>query len=249
MEPMQWEIDIPVLRNRLFKRYIAKVFSVCYLALFLPVLLFTGFDPRLVQAALVVAGAAILVFLLCAPFLRGRFLACYNLDASGVSQGLRQVWNDPKEEGWAKFFIKDALFLSAGGWVAYGRPSGGLFAMEKEVLHLSWDRVLKVVSVPSRRLILLKGDPRPTLAIYCPESNLGQIQASVRAMTAGRTFAVKGEPGGKTPSPSGGETSEKQDRDPRHRQRRAGHVADAEFLPEVQDGNRQDQDRHRRLQR
>ncbi|MCE1237830.1 MAG: hypothetical protein LWW93_15880 [Hyphomicrobiales bacterium] len=191
-QTIAWEIDVPLLGNRLVVLAVAKAFFLAaFLMWALLAFLFAvqgEWDLIGTMAVFVFAitGGVVAVGLLAAALIFGNRLHYrFRLDDAGATC----------ERADRRAARVDTLAVVLG--VLSGKPGvvgSGLLSAAQASIHASWASVASVTPHPSLHAVGLANVWRTTVILYCPPERWQEILAFVAARTAGRAAPRRKNP-------------------------------------------------------
>lgn len=189
---ISWEIDVPLLGNRLIVLAVAKAFFLAaFLMWALLAFLFAvqGEWDLIATMALFVfaitAGVVAIGLLAAALIFRNRLHYRFVLDDDGATC----------ERADRRAARVDLLAVVLG--TLSGRPGvvgSGLLSAAQASIHASWGSVARVTPHPSLHALSLANVWRTTVVLYCPAERWAEILAFVVARTAGNTVPRRKNP-------------------------------------------------------
>ncbi len=180
MEPLQWQIRVPIFRNRVIVKQLGLAVGVPFGLVALVIGLSTGKSVYTLYGLGLVAALLLLSWLFIWVVYRGQYEVEFELDSRGVR--CRTQAEQAKKNKIVNNLTLALGFLS-GRLTAAG---AGMLAQSRQDVFLRWDRVTRVKYKPKSRAILLRGGLTESLALFCAQENYARVERVVRERLAGR---------------------------------------------------------------
>ena len=183
MNRIQWEIRVPMFRNRFILQglTLSIALPLGILAVVM-VIAFAGKDlPDDLNDALILAAIFfVLTALLVLALYGGRYAPGFIVDPDGIINFTRV--RRPRKNRLINTLLM-LLGLLRGNLSAV---EAGLTAQSRIVTVIPWKNVTYVRYYPKHRTILVRGESDEDLAVFCTKGNYAQVEQMVREHTAGR---------------------------------------------------------------
>ncbi len=173
MEPLRWEIRVPLFRNRFLLRDLALAVGIPFGLLVLFIVAVSGGDVLGTDAKYPLLMLVLLFFLawlLLTLFYRGRYLHGFILDDAGAT------FYTPREQRRRNGALY-VLLLILG--ILSGKPTlagAGCAAKSGETLRIRWSGVRGLRIYPKQRAILIRGGFAQKIVLFCTEKNFEQAK-------------------------------------------------------------------------
>ena len=171
---IKWEIDIPLLNNKILIRQMIMVFFITYIII--SVLMSTIFLVQgetesipmlLLMFFLVCLGLFVLSILVMLLIFGNRMTLRFTVNDKGV------LYEMVDKRG--KKLTNLAIFSGVLSKKATTTGSG-LIAKSREAVFINYKNIIKLVPKDKENVILLKNEWRTLLAIYCKEENYNEVK-------------------------------------------------------------------------
>lgn len=180
MNRLQWEIYVPIFRNRFILRGLGLAVGIPFGVVIAVIIITAGGDVLGTDAkyALGLIGLLfVLTFLLIMIVYGGKYAPGFIVDEAGI---VNYTQAKQSRRGRVINGLLIALGAMSGNPTAVG---AGMIAQSKQVMALKWKNVRKVIYYPKRRTILVRGGYTEKIAIFCTPENYAQVEALVREKT------------------------------------------------------------------
>ena len=176
---MTWETEVPIFKNRYILSGIGLAVGLPFGLLIVILLIVSGGDLSggMGYALLLIALLLVLTFLLVMAVYGGRYAPGYIIDTGGVTNytQARQAKKNRVINGLAV-----TLGLATGRFSAAG---AGMMAASRQVMHIKWKEIRKVMYDDERRVIRLRGGFAQKIAVFCTADNYDAVKAIVKSRT------------------------------------------------------------------
>lgn len=179
-EKISWEIDIPLLNNKILIKQILMVFVITYIIISLLmsfIFLFNGefktIPTLLLIFLLVCVGLFVLSLIVMLLIFGNRMRLRFTVDKKGVLYEMI----DTRGKKLTTLAIILGLFSK--------RPTStgaGLIAKSQERVFIDFKNVVKIDERDKEKTILLKNEWRTLLAIYCKEENYDNVKEFLKSI-------------------------------------------------------------------
>lgn len=171
---VKWEIDIPLLNNKVLLKQIFFVFLITFIivTVLMSVIFLSQGEPETIPMLLlifflVLLGLFVLSILVMLIIFGNRMTLRFTVDNKGV------LYEMIDKRG--KKLTNLAIIL--GALTGKPTPAGsGLIAKSQEVVFINYKNVIKIEPRDRERVILLKNEWRTLMAIYCKEENYNEVK-------------------------------------------------------------------------
>jgi hypothetical protein len=186
---LAWETDVRLITHPLMLANFAKLFAIT--AFIMGALLgfiflvsgeTRGIVPMLEMVGIIIAGFAVLSFLICLVVFRNRMRMRFRLDAKSAEVEMTDTR--------AIKANKLAIVLGA----LSGKPGvagAGLIAQSNRQQKAVWSAIARVHYHPAWRAITLSNGWRTVVTLYCTPENYDSVAAAVRTALDARPASVK----------------------------------------------------------
>ena len=177
MNKLQWEIYVPIFRNRYILRGLGLAIGLPFGILIAIIIITAGGDiagTDAKYALILIAALFVLTFLLVMAVYGGRYAPGFIVDESGIVN-----YTQPKHAKRGRVIggLAVALGAMSGNAAAMG---AGMMAQSKQVMRLKWKNIRKVKYDPKRHTILVRGGYTEKIAVFCTPENYAQVEAVIR---------------------------------------------------------------------
>ncbi|MGB9749807.1 MAG: hypothetical protein ACPLWB_03080 [Caldisericia bacterium] len=171
---IKWEIDIPLLNNKVLLKQIFFVFLITFIiiAVLMSVIFLSQGEPETIPMLLLVfflvcLGLFVLSVFVMLIIFGNRMTLRFTVDNKGV------LYEMIDKRG--KKLTNLSVIL--GAITGKPTPSGtGLIAKSQEVVFINYKNVIKIEPKEKEKVILLKNEWRTLMAIYCKEENYFEVK-------------------------------------------------------------------------
>lgn len=180
MNRLQWEIYVPIFRNRYILRGLALAVGLPFGLVVAFIIIAAGGDiagTDAKYALLLLAALFLLTFLLIVIVYGGRYAPGFIVDETGI---VNYTQAQHAKRNKVINGITVALGLFSGNLTASG---AGMIAQSRQVARLKWGSVRNVKYDPKRHTILVQGGFSEKIAVFCTPENYAQAAAFVRQKT------------------------------------------------------------------
>jgi hypothetical protein len=171
---LKWEINIPLLNNRILMRQIFLIFLITYIiiSILMSVIFITQGDLKQVPTILfifllVCLGLYILTILIMFIVFGNRMSLRFTVNNKGV------LYEMIDKRG--KNITNLSIFLG----ILFGKPTqtgSGLIAKSREKIFINYKDIKKIDTIDNDKVILLKNEWRTLMAIYCNDENYYEVK-------------------------------------------------------------------------
>ena len=186
---LSWETDVRLITHPLMLANFAKLFAITAFimgALLSFMLLVTddaeAIVPMLEMVGLIIAGLAVLCFLICVAVFHNRIRMRFRLDEKSAEVEMTDT----------RAIKANKLAIVLG--VLSGRPGlagAGLIAQSNTQQKAVWSAIVRAHYHPSWRVITLSNGWRTVVTLYCTPENYDVVAAAVRRALAARPASVQ----------------------------------------------------------
>jgi hypothetical protein len=180
MERLQWEIYVPIFRNRYILKGLALAVGLPF-GIVIAVIIITAkgdiFGTDAKYALGLIVALFLLTFLLIMIVYGGKYAPGFIIDETGI---VNYTQEKHAKRGKIINGLAVALGLFSGNLTAAG---AGMIAQSRQVVRLKWKSIRKVKYDPQRHTILVRGGFLKKIAVFCTPENYAQVAAFVRQKT------------------------------------------------------------------
>jgi hypothetical protein len=186
---LSWETDVRLITHPLMLANFAKLFAITAFimgALLSFLFLVTGETrsilPMLEMVGIIIAGLAVLSFLICLVVFRNRMRMRFRLDAKAAEVEMTDTR------------AKTANKIAVVAGILSGKPGlagAGLLAQANTQQKAVWGAIARAHYHPAWRAITLSNGWRTVVTLYCTPENYDAVAAAVRDALAARPAGVK----------------------------------------------------------
>ena len=187
--PLTWETDIRLFTHPLMLANFAKLFAITgfIMAALLSFLLAVngetdGIVPLLEMVGIILAGFAVMCFLICLVVFRNKMHMRFRVDAKVAEVDMA----DTRAEKANKLAMVLGVLSGKPGLVG-----AGLLAQSNRQQKAVWSAIARVHYHPSWRAITLSNGWRTVVTLYCTPENYAAVAAAVEQALANRPAEVK----------------------------------------------------------
>lgn len=173
MEPIEWQVRVPIFRNRTILKQMGIAIGIPFGVLILFLLFFTEGSEKFYALGLI-ALLFLLTYLLIQVLYGGDYAAEYRIDNSGVRCATQR--DQQKKNRWVNGFAV-VLGLIGGKFSAAG---AGVLAQSRQNVLIKWRSATKVTYHPQRHEIRLWAGWFEQMAIFCTPENYHEVEAALR---------------------------------------------------------------------
>ena len=173
MEKIQWQISVPIFRNRVILKQLGLAIGIPFGLVALVIGLTSGKSVYTLYGLGLIAALLFFTWLFIMAVYRGKYETEFVLDQKGVL--CRTQAKQAKKDR-----IVNALTVMLG--LLSGKPAvagAGMMAQSRQEVFIRWSRLTKVKYKPKSRTILLRGGWTENIALFCADENYEQIEAFV----------------------------------------------------------------------
>jgi hypothetical protein len=171
MDKIQWEIFVPIFKNRFILKGLALAVGIPF-GILIAVILFTGGSDA--PYALGLIGLLfILTFVIVMIVYGGKYAAGFILDEKGI---VNYTQNQQLKRN---RILNTALMIF--GTISF-RPAtvgAAMIAQSRQVVRLPWKKVKKVVYYPRQHAILVRGGHSEKLIVFCSNANYSEAERMI----------------------------------------------------------------------
>lgn len=181
MNKLQWEIYVPIFRNKFILQGIGLVIGIPFGTLIAIILIVSkgnvfGTDAK--YALGMIALLFLLTFIRILFVYGGKYEPGFIVDNEGIIN-----YTQAKQAKRNK--ILNTLLIKFGALSA--RPSSmgsGMIAQSKQVMQLKWKNIKKVVYYPKQHTIIVRGGYTEKIAVFCTKENYTAVETIVKEKIA-----------------------------------------------------------------
>ncbi len=180
MNEINWEIDVPMFRNRYILRGLAAAVGIPF-AVVIAVILIASKGDIFGTDVKYALGLILLLFLtsyfLILAVYGAKYAAGYIVNDKGVTN-----YTLPKQAKRSR--VINVLLIVTG--ILSGRPSAagtGMIAQSRQIMAVKWKNIRKVRYDPKRHTIMIRGGFTEKIAVFCLAENYGRIAETVKEKT------------------------------------------------------------------
>lgn len=177
MNRVQWEISVPIFRNRFIMRGLALSLGIPFgvLILFLVIASGGNIAGTDTKYALILIGMLfVLTILLILALYGGRYAPGFIVDNEGI---INYTQEKQARKNKAINMMLMVLGLIRGSFTAAGT---GLIAHSRQVMKIKWKNVTRIRYYPKQRTILVQGGFTEKIALFCTRENYAEVERIVR---------------------------------------------------------------------
>ena len=177
MEKIQWQISVPIFRNRVILKQLGLAIGIPFGLVALVIGLTSGKSVYTLYGLGLIAALLFFTWLFIMAVYRGKYETEFVLDQKGVL--CRTQAKQAKKDR-----IVNALTVMLG--LLSGKPAvagAGMMAQSRQEVFIRWSRLTKVKYKPKSRTILLWGGWTENIALLCADENYEQVEVFVRRNT------------------------------------------------------------------
>lgn len=181
MNKLQWEIYVPIFRNRYIMRGLGFAIGIPFGVVIAVIIIMARGDIASTDARYalgLIAALFILTFVLIIIIYGGKYAPGFIVDDTGVV-------NYTQEKQAKRSRVINGLLIALGAMS--GSPSAmgaGIIAQSKQVMRLTWKNIRKVNYNPKGYTILIRGGFTEKIAVFCTPENYAEVERFIRAKTA-----------------------------------------------------------------
>ncbi len=180
MNRLQWEIYVPIFRNRFVLKGLALAIGLPFGIVIMVIIITAGGDIFGTDAKFalgLIALLFILTFLLIMIVYGGKYAPGFIVDETGIVN-YTQVKHAKRSRIINGLLI--ALGAMSGNLTAMGT---GMIAQSRQVMRLRWKSIRKVKYDYKRHTILIRGGYMEKIAVFCTPENYAQVEAIIKDRT------------------------------------------------------------------
>lgn len=177
MNRIQWEISVPIFRNRFIMHGLALALGLPFgiLVIFLIIVSKGNILGTDVKYALALIGILfVLTMLLILALFGGRYAPGFIVDNEGII-------NYTQEKHAKKNKVINTLLvifgLSRGNFTSAGT---GLLAHSRQMMKIRWKNISRIQYYPNQKTILVQGGFTEKITIFCTKENYGKVESAIK---------------------------------------------------------------------
>lgn len=177
MSRIQWEISVPIFRNRFIMHGLALALGLPFgiLVLFLIIVSKGNILGTDVKYALALIGILfLLTILLILALYGGRYAPGFIVDNEGI---INYTQEKQAKKNKAINTLLAIFGLFRGNFTAAGT---GILAHSRQVMKIRWKSISKIQYYPNQKTILVQGGFTEKIAIFCTKENYGEVEKAIR---------------------------------------------------------------------
>lgn len=180
MDKLQWEIYVPIFRNRYIMRGLGIAIGIPFGLLIAMIIILSGGDIAGTDAKYalgLIAALFLLSFLLVMILYGGKYAPGFIVDETGIV-------NYTQEKQTKRNRVVNGLLIALGA--ISGNPTAmgtGMIAQSRQVVRLKWKKIRKVRYDAKRHTILVRGAYTEKIAVFCTPENYPLVSEYVRQKT------------------------------------------------------------------
>ncbi|MHB1454951.1 MAG: hypothetical protein ACYCYM_13490 [Saccharofermentanales bacterium] len=177
MNRIQWEISVPIFRNRFIMRGLALSSGIPFGVLILFLVIASGGDiaDTDTRYALALIGMLFgLTILLILALYGGKYAPGFIVDNEGI---INYTQEKQARKNKAINTLLVVLGLIRGNFTAAGT---GLIAHSRQVMKIKWKNVSRIRYYPKQKTILVQGGFTEKIAIFCTKDNYAEVEKIIR---------------------------------------------------------------------
>lgn len=180
MDRIQWEILVPVFKNRFFLQGAGIAFGVPF-GIVVAIILITSKGDVLgtdAKYSLSLIGLLFVVsFVVISVVYGGKYAPGFIIDNEGITN-YTQAKHSKRNK------IINNLLIVFGA--LSGKPSAvgtGMIASSRQVINIKWKNIRKIKYYPEKHTILVWGGFAEKIAVFCTSENYVDVEAMIREKT------------------------------------------------------------------
>ncbi|MHB8963293.1 MAG: hypothetical protein ACYC5K_09100 [Saccharofermentanales bacterium] len=177
MNRLQWEIFVPIFRNRFIMRGLVISLGIPFGVLILFLVIASGGDiaDTDTKYALILIGMLFgLTILLILALYGGKYAPGFIIDSEGI---INYTQEKQARKNKVINMMLIVLGLIRGNFTAVGT---GLIARSRQVMKIKWKNVTRIRYYPKQRTILVQGGFAEKIAVFCTKENYGEVEKIIR---------------------------------------------------------------------
>ena len=180
MNILQWEIYVPIFKNRFIMKGIGIAIGIPFGIVIAFIIITAGgdiFGTDAKYALGLIVLLFVLAFLLVIIVYGGKYAPGFIVDETGII-------NYTQEKQAKRSRIINGLLVALGA--VSGNPTAmgtGMIAQSRQVMRIKWKSIRKVKYDAKRHTILVRGGFTENIAVFCTPENYLQVEAIVRQKT------------------------------------------------------------------
>ena len=180
MNRLQWEIYVPIFRNRLILKGLGIAIGIPFGIVIVVIIVSTGgdvFGTDAKYALGLIALTLILTVLIVMIIYGGKYAPGFIVDETGIV-------NYTQDRQARRNRVLNGLLVALG--VMSGNPTAvgaGMIAQSRQVMRIKWKNVYRVKYDSKRHTILVRGRYTGKIAVFCTRENYAQVEAIIREKT------------------------------------------------------------------
>ena len=181
MNKLQWEIYVPIFRNRYIMRGLGFAIGIPFGILIAVIIILAKGDIAATDARYalgLIAALFILTFLIVMIAYGGKYAPGFIVDETGII-------NYTQKKQAKRSRVINGLLIALGAMS--GNPTAvgtGMIAQSRQVVRLRWKNIRNIKYDAKRHTILVRGGYLEKIAIFCTPENYEQVSELVRQKTA-----------------------------------------------------------------
>jgi len=181
MNKLQWEIYVPIFRNRFILKGLALAVGIPFGIVIAVIIIAAGGDiagTDAKYALILIAALLILTFLLIMIVYGGQYAPGFIVDETGIV-------NYTQEHQAKRSRVINGLLIAMG--LFFGNPTAvgtGMISQSRQVMHIRWKSIRKVKYYPEGHTILVRGGYMEKIAVFCTPENYAEVERIVRKRIA-----------------------------------------------------------------
>jgi len=184
MNKLQWEIYVPIFRNRFILKGLALTVGLPFGIVIAVIIIASGGDIACTDAKYalgLITALFILTFLLIMVVYGGKYAPGFIVDETGI---VNYTQEKHAKRGRVINGLAVALGLFSGNLTAVG---AGIIAQSKQVMRLRWKNVRKVKCYPKKHTILVRCGYTEKITLFCTPENYSIVERVIKMRTTEQT--------------------------------------------------------------
>lgn len=172
MNNIEWDIKVPIFKNRLIISQLVLALGIPFALLLLMMIIMQAY-----YGAILIAVAFVLTFILVLIIFKGTYDLHIKIDGKGILY--RNQNNQAKR-------IKKLSTLTFVMGFFTKNPSAagaGLLAGSKTEIFVKWKSIKKIKYIEKQKLIMIKGEFAQNIALFCMDENYGSVKKLIEEKT------------------------------------------------------------------
>lgn len=186
MNRLQWEIYVPIFRNRFILKGLGLAVGIPF-GIVIAVIIVAAkgdvFNTDAKYALGLIALLFVLTFLLILVVYGGKYAPGFIVDETGIVN-----YTQDRQAGRSR--IINGLLIALGAMS--GSPTvvgAGMVTQSRQVIRLKWKSIRKVRYDPKRRTILVRGGYTERIVLFCTRENYARVEQMVQDQLRGKKRA------------------------------------------------------------